>query len=201
MISRRTLALAGFGGTVVTALLALVGQVDPDPQLDHLALTVSDFAVQDRGGATDIAMVVFGASAVAVAGAVRERLAQVLLALFAVAMVVAAVAPTDFEGPLSTVGYIHRYASMVAFVVLPVVALVLNRTRWMVGVSVGFMLLMLASATIGDRVLIGLAERFLLLAEVVLLAMMAWDARGGGEKETGVDSADDSRREELFISG
>jgi hypothetical protein len=181
MISRRNLALLAIAGTLLTSLLAAVGQVDPDPQLDHAALTVSDFAANDRGGATDTAMVLFGGSALALLFALRPaRGPRVLLGLFGVAMVLAAMAPTDLVTPMTPTGYLHRYASMVAFVALPLAAVMLRpvsrAVRWSVGATSFFAALMLASATVGDRLLIGVAERYLLLAEVVLLGLLGWNA-------------------------
>ncbi|HCU48580.1 MAG TPA: DUF998 domain-containing protein, partial [Micromonosporaceae bacterium] len=176
MISRRNLALLSLGGVFLTALLALIGQIDPNPELDPFQLTVSDYAVMDRGGATDTAMVLFGGSALALMLALRSRVALPLL-LFSVAMIVAAIAPTDFGTELSTVGYIHRYASMAAFIALPLAAwrirdLPLARTiRLSAATSGVFMVLMLISSTIGDRLLIGLVERLLLLCELAVLGL------------------------------
>ena len=177
MISSRVPALAGLAGCALTAVLAAVGQIDPDPQLDHASLTVSDFAVHDRGGVTDAAMVVFGLSAWCLVPLLRQRAPQILLTLFGTAMVVAAVAPTDL-GPLTPTGYLHRYASMLAFVALPVAA-VLQRprtrgVRWTATAAAVFAGLMLASATLGDRWLIGAVERYLLITEVLLLSLLCW---------------------------
>ncbi|WP_144126744.1 DUF998 domain-containing protein [Catellatospora sichuanensis] len=176
MIDRRMLAGTGLAGSVLTALLAAIGQVDPDPQLSHVSLTVSDFAVHDRGGATDAAMVVFGLSAWCLLPAVRATAPRILLALFGAAMTVAALAPTDL-GPLTTTGYLHRYASMLAFAALPLAAVTLRpvsrAVRWTAAAAAGSAVLMLASATLADRFLIGAAERYLLLAEVLLLGLLA----------------------------
>lgn len=176
MLNTRRLALAGVAGCVLTALLAAIGQVDPDPQLSHTSLTVSDFAAHDRGGATDTAMVVFGVSAFALLAALRpNRLPTALLALFGTAMTVAALFPTDL-GPLSATGYVHRHASMLAFVALPLAALALRTgsraVRWTVAASGLAAAAMLASATLADRQLIGAIERYLLLAEVLLLGLL-----------------------------
>ncbi|MEV0456297.1 DUF998 domain-containing protein [Catellatospora methionotrophica] len=177
MIDKRLLAGAGLVGSALTALLAAVGQVDPDPQLSHVSLTVSDFAVHDRGGATDMAMVVFGLSAWCLLPVLRQAAPRILLAVFGAAMVVAALAPTDL-GPLTATGYLHRYASMLAFVMLPLAAVTLRPVgralRATAAVAGGFAVLMLASATLADRYLIGAAERYLLLSEVVLLGLLAW---------------------------
>ncbi len=176
MIDSRTPARLGLFGCALTALLAAIGQVDPDPGLDHAALTVSDFAVHDRGGATDVAMIVYGLSAWCLLPALRgARLPRALLALFGAAMLAAAIAPTDL-GPLTATGYVHRYASLLAFAALPVAALTLRPVTRAVRATAlaasGFALLMLASATLADRRFIGAAERYLLLAEVLLLALL-----------------------------
>lgn len=175
MINSRVLALAGLAGCALTALLAAVGQIDPDPQLDHASLTVSDFAVHDRGGVTDAAMVAFGLSGWCLVPLLRQRAPQLLVTLFGAAMTVAALAPTDL-GPLTPTGYVHRYASMLAFTALPVAA-VLERpltrgVRWTATAAAVFAGLMLASATLADRWLVGAVERCLLVTEVLLLSLL-----------------------------
>jgi len=182
-------AMAGmsFAGLVLTVVLAVDGQVDPDPQFDPLALTVSDYAVADRGGATDWAMLTLAASTVALVFAlpIVPRLARRLLWLFATGLLVAASAPTDQSLDLSTTGYVHRYASVTAFVVLPVAGwLIASRagpalgwaapfTRRLATAAAMFMAAMLASQLFADRALIGLAERLLLTAGVALLVVLA----------------------------
>jgi uncharacterized protein DUF998 len=184
--ARRLFAALAWLGLALTVLLAVVGQIDPDPHLDPLALTVSDYAVADRGGVTDAAMVMFGVSALALLMALRDvpRGAAVLMAVFATGMFVAAVAPTDPGTDLSVTGQIHRYASVVAFVALPLAALLLTRRApalfgravgWVRGLVLAtglFMVAMLVSSTVGDRLLVGLAERLLLVTSVALLAAL-----------------------------
>lgn len=170
----RLLALAGIA---LTFYLAVIGQFGPDPELSKVSLTVSDFAVSDRGGATDTAMVTFGLSAVALLFALRpRRIPSVLLGLFGVAMVVAAIAPTDPGTELSAVGYIHRYASMAAFVALPLAALLITTSRAVKAMcysSFAIMMAMAASSMFFDRAYIGLIERVLLLLALVLMAALA----------------------------
>lgn len=45
------LAVSATGGLILTVILAVVGHVDADPAYNPLSLTVSDYAVSDRGGA------------------------------------------------------------------------------------------------------------------------------------------------------
>ncbi|MGW0434120.1 DUF998 domain-containing protein [Micromonospora sp. NPDC003197] len=184
--ARHLFAALAWVGLALTVLLAVIGQVSPDPYLDPLTLTVSDYAVADRGGVTDAAMVTFGASALALLMALRNlpRGAVVLLNVFAAGMFVAAIAPTDPGTDLSVTGQVHRYASIVAFVALPLTGLLLTRRApallgraidWVRGLALVtgvFMVAMLVSSTVGDRLLVGLAERLLLTTSVVLLAVL-----------------------------
>jgi Protein of unknown function (DUF998) len=174
-------------GLVLTVVLAVEGQVGPDPQFDPLALTVSDYAVADHGGVTDWAMVTLAASTVVLGFALPGvgRLGRWLLWLFAVGMLVAAAAPTDPGLDLSTTGQVHRYASVSAFVALPAAGLVAARraapllgwaaptVRRLATSAVVFMAAVLASQVLADRALIGLAERLLLITGVALLAVLA----------------------------
>ncbi|GAB2941101.1 DUF998 domain-containing protein [Micromonospora polyrhachis] len=184
--ARRLFTALAWVGLALTVLLAVVGQIDPDPYLDPFALTVSDYAVADRGGVTDAAMMTFGASALALLMALRNlpRGAIVLLGVFAAGMFVAAIAPTDPGTHLSGTGQLHRYASVVAFVALPLAGLLLTRRApdllgraigWVRGLVLAtgvFMVAMLVSSTVGDRLLVGLAERLLLTTSVVLMAAL-----------------------------
>jgi hypothetical protein len=63
-INPARLAGATLAGLARTVVLAVEGQVGPDPQFDPLALTVSDYAVADRGGATDWAMLTLAATSI-----------------------------------------------------------------------------------------------------------------------------------------
>ena len=186
-LSRRA-AFAGIAlfGAALTALLAVIGQFGPDPDLSQISLTVSDYAVADRGGVTDWAMLTFGGSALALLLALDRprRLISAILACFAVAMVVAALAPTDPGPQLTLTGLVHRYASVAAFAALPTAALLLadrfgrlaGLIRGLVAASSVFMLAMLGSTTFAERAWIGLAERLLLGTGVVLQGILAFGA-------------------------
>lgn len=194
------IALAGFA---LAAALVVDGHLDPNADLDPWSLTVSDFAVSDRGGAVDAAMAVMAAASLVLLLALRRRGVPVggrVAALFGVwsaGLVVAALAPTDQPGlPLSAVGAVHRYASVAAFLALPVAGWLLagrvrggGRVRALAALSVGCALAMVYSAFPGDRVLIGLAERLLLAAETGLLVALALaparPRRNGGEPSCG----------------
>ena len=109
-------------GVAVTAALAITGQLGPDPQLSKVSLTVSDFAVSDKGGVTDWAMLTFAGAALALLPALRRPTPAVVasLSLFAGGMLTAAIFHTDAGTQLTPTGYVHRYSSIAAFIALPV---------------------------------------------------------------------------------
>ncbi|SCG42738.1 DUF998 domain-containing protein [Micromonospora inositola] len=182
----RTRALLALGGIALAAALAVLGHLEVNDDLDPWSLTVSDFAVSDRGGVIDAAMAVL-AAATAVLIPVLPRVgagrpAEVLLAAWTAGLVVAALVPTNEPGaPMDTAAYLHRYASVVAFLALPLAGWLLARHQgraapWLRALaltSLAFAAAMVWSAYPGDRVLIGLAERLLILTEVGLLAVVA----------------------------
>jgi hypothetical protein len=185
---RITLSHVALGGFALAAALVVDGHVDPNDDLNPWALTVSDFAVSDRGGVVDVAMGVMAVASLVLLLALRRagtRVGAWVTALFAVwsaGLLAAAFVPTDEPGlPLSAAGYIHRYASVAAFLALPIAGWLLARHvpngRWVRAtalLSVGLALAMVWSAFPGGRVLIGLAERLLLVAETGLLVALAW---------------------------
>ncbi|GAA2329958.1 DUF998 domain-containing protein [Dactylosporangium salmoneum] len=184
----RYLALAGIAAA---GALVIDGHLDPDGDLNPWSLTVSDFAVSDRGGVVDWAMVVMAAASVALLFALRRSGARVgawvtaLFGVWAAGLTVAALVPTDEPGlPLSAAGAVHRYASVAAFVALPVAGWLLGgrSVRVLAGLSLACALAMVYSAFPGDRVLIGLAERLLLAAEAALLVAVALAAPGARDR-------------------
>ncbi|GAB3946057.1 hypothetical protein GCM10027614_38890 [Micromonospora vulcania] len=84
---------------------------------------------------------------------------------------------------MTTAAYLHRYASVIAFLALPVAGWLLARRPDLAGVARALRTLVLLSLALaaamvwsaypGDRVLIGLAERLLILTEVTVLATVA----------------------------
>ncbi|MEU5938389.1 DUF998 domain-containing protein [Micromonospora sp. NPDC047548] len=185
----RHCGLLALGGIVLAALLAMIGHLEVNDDLDPWSLTVSDFAVSDRGGVIDVAMAVLAAATVLLIPALRRArrsraAAELLLALWAGGLLLAALVPTNEPGlPLDTAAQVHRYASVVAFLALPVGGWLLagylpghTAGRWVRGLALTSLALagaMVWSAYPGDRVLIGLAERLLILTEVGLLAVVA----------------------------
>ncbi|MET7821995.1 DUF998 domain-containing protein [Micromonospora zamorensis] len=189
----RSTGLLALGGIALAALLTVIGHLEVNDDLNPWALTISDFAVSDRGGVIDVAMVVLALATVALLYGLRRadpprsrsaRTAELLLGAWVGGLLLAAVVPTNEPGTaMTTAAYLHRYASVVAFLALPVSGWLLARRpaltpaartlRTLVLLSLALAAAMIWSAYPGDRMLIGLAERLLILAEVAVLATVA----------------------------
>ncbi|TDD52558.1 DUF998 domain-containing protein [Nonomuraea terrae] len=191
---KRLFPLIACASILFSVVGVLVGQFDPDPYLDPMNVTISEYAVADRGGVTEVAMAVLGIGSLVLlaglraAGAPVRGMPERLLMVWSGALVVAAVVPTTPIGhDLDLAAQIHRYVSVAAFVSLPAAgALLVPRlgadavwkpvarvVEW-VALAGGFGLLAITYVALpGDRVLIGLVERLLLGAEVALLVVLA----------------------------
>ncbi|WP_431897122.1 DUF998 domain-containing protein [Nonomuraea sp. bgisy101] len=172
----------------------VVGQFDPDPYLDPMNVTISEYAVADRGGVTEMAMAAMGLGSFAllaglrVAGAPVRGMPERLMMVWSGALIVAAIIPTTPIGmDMTLTAQIHRYVSVAAFVSLPAAAALLvprlaADERWKtvarpvewLALAGGLGVLAITYVALpGDRVMIGLVERGLLAAEVALLALLA----------------------------
>ncbi|MER5947605.1 DUF998 domain-containing protein [Streptomyces sp. NPDC001904] len=188
----RFLAPAVWAAAALASGAAVAAPSDTDPGLSPFALTVSDFAALDRGGPIETGMAVLGVMSFVLLAVARSRLTAArglpsgLLAAWSLGLVVAAVVPTDpLTVHLSGSAYVHRYASVTAFVALPLAGLLLARrldaapdarrtARGLRLLSVAALtgaVVMALSAGPGDRELIGLVERLLLGCEVVLIGV------------------------------
>jgi hypothetical protein len=192
--AKRFYPLIACGSIMFAVVAVVVGQIVPDPYLDPMNVTVSEYAVSDRGGVTEVAMAVLGIGSLALLAGLRSAGAPVrgmperLLMVWSGALIVAAIIPTTPIGnDLDLAAQIHRYVSVAAFVSLPAAgALLVPRltanadwkpvarvVEW-VALAGGFGLLAITYVALpGDRVMIGLVERLLLGAEVALLAVLA----------------------------
>ncbi|MET8044214.1 DUF998 domain-containing protein [Micromonospora sp. NPDC005215] len=193
MPGTRNTGLLALGGIALAALLTVIGHLEVNDDLSPWALTISDFAVSDRGGVIDVAMVVLALATVALLYGLHRtdsprpdpgRTAELLLGAWVGGLLLAAVVPTNEPGTaMTTAAYLHRYASVIAFLALPVGGWLLARrdhltpaARWLRGLALTSLVLaaaMVWSAYPGDRVLIGLAERLLILTEVGVLTTVA----------------------------
>lgn len=191
----RILAGTSILGLSVAIAATVLGHIGLGPGFNPLVLTVSDYALSDRGAAIEAAMVALGGASLALlvglaaARAPVRGIPTVLLVAWAAGLLLAAAVPTDPIGTpvLSTAGYVHRYASVAAFLCLPAAALILasrfaTEPAWR---ALSFALRRLAEASgaglallfyvafPGDRILMGLVERALIAVEVVVLLLLA----------------------------
>jgi hypothetical protein len=196
-------ALVGVGVVTVLVLHVLAAA-----EVDPIRRTLSQYALGPWKPAFDAGVLAIAAGSAAVlAGLVRAGLARwrgaaaVLLTAWSVCLVVVvAFEKIDWSvGPTPT-GYLHRYASLVAFLCLPVAALALGRawrgdvewarfaawTRWLgIGslawlapILLGFVLRPLTGIPWWQFVPLGLFERGLGLTEVAAVVVMGlWAAR------------------------
>lgn len=167
------------GAAVVFSIIALVvGQVGGS--LDPMQVSISEYAVAERGGVTGIAMVVLGLGALALLGGLRaagapiKGLPEKLFLVWSGAMIIAPLFPA-------------KALVYAAFVSLPAAAALLvprfaADERWKavarpvewLALAGGFGVLAITYVALpGGGVMIGLVERVLLGAEVALLGVLA----------------------------
>ncbi|WP_433436348.1 DUF998 domain-containing protein [Nonomuraea sp. CA-141351] len=191
---KRLYPLIACASILFSVVAVVAGQFGPDPYLDPLNVTISEYAVSDRGGVTEVAMAVLGVGSLALlaglraAGAPVRGMPEWLLGVWSGALMVAALVPTTPIGAdLDLAAQVHRYVSVVAFVSLPAAGALLvprlaSDERWKpvarvvewVALAGGFGLLAITYVAMpGERVMIGLVERLLLGAEVALLGVLA----------------------------
>jgi hypothetical protein len=115
---------------VVLAVLHVL-RTDVDPASDP----VSNYVIGDYGTLKVLATLAVGLSALALTAALhltgprRSMVGLVLLAVFGLAKVVQAFFPIDVGTETTTSGSIHNVLGTVAFVALPVAAVLLSRSR------------------------------------------------------------------------
>jgi len=201
-------SLTGVAALVIGAGLVLLLQViPPTDEISATRRTISEYGLSDHKWVFDLAVVLVAlgsAAGLAVLGRQRRlpTAAAILGTLWTVGLLVivafpkpdwATVSHADFGGTL------HRVASVVAFVALPLAVLVAARTafpaspgrRWLVRVlaiaSLGWFAVILgavvvAAATDGrwwTLIPLGLVERGMALTELVALAVLLAPAGAG----------------------
>ncbi|TDE58561.1 DUF998 domain-containing protein [Nonomuraea mesophila] len=192
--AKRLYPLVACASILFSVVAVVVVQWGAGPSVDPMNMTVSEFAVSDRGGVTETAMAVLGVGSLALLAGLRSAGAPVrgmpgwLLMVWSGALIVAAIVPTTPIGQdLDVVAEIHGVASAAAFVSLPAAGALLvprltahaawkpvaRAVEW-VALAGGFGLLAITYVALpGGGVMIGLVERLLLAAEVSLLAVLA----------------------------
>lgn len=192
---------------VVLALVVIGGMhlAGPSSRVDPVRRTISEYALLPGGWLFDVAVVALAVgSAGVIAALVAARLTParslpvVLLGAWCVGLLlVVAFEKTNWSIGPSLSGYIHRYASLVAFIALPLGALLLARRHrhdpaarpFRTGVRVGSWLALASFLPIVGAIALrgvtgvpwwravplGLLERGLALAEVLVVALLgAW---------------------------
>lgn len=209
-VSASTPPLVAYGAragvAAVTAALVLIGVmhlVGPSSRIDPVRRTISEYALVPGGWVFDVAVAGLAlGSAGVLAALVAARLTRplsapsVLLGAWCVGLLlVVGFEKTNWSIGPSFSGYVHRYSSLVAFLALPLGALLLARRHrqdptarpWLRGVRLGswlalasFLPIVGAIAARGvagvpwwRAVPLGLLERGLALAEVLVVALLA----------------------------
>jgi hypothetical protein len=193
--SARAFAMTSVVGLIVAVVATVIGHIGLGPGFNPLALTLSDYALSDRGGAIEVAMVALALGSLALlAGLAAARapvrgLPTLLMLIWGGGLLVAAIIPTDPPGAasMSTAAYIHRYASVAGFISLPIAAAILasrfgvtnpwarlsSLLRGLALVCASGIALLWYVAFPGGRVLMGLVERGLVAVEIVILLALS----------------------------
>ncbi len=196
----RVTVAVGLVGTVLAVVLVGLLHVIDAGQVDPVRRTISEYALRDHGWMFDVGVLALAAGSVAVlvalvrAGLMRWPSFAAVGMLVWVAGMVAVVA---FEkanwsvGP-SIGGMIHRYASLVGFLALPVATLVATRGRdgvawprwlaitalaWLGAILSGVVLRPFSGVPWWQFLPLGIMERGLALAEVAVVVALAFWAR------------------------
>jgi hypothetical protein len=207
----RTQAFFGMWAAASAVFLILaLHVVPPSAQLDPIRRTISQYAAMETGWVFNVAVLALAVGSVAILGAlVSARLAaltsvgSIALLVWSAALVAVVIFPRyNPAGGSAMTGGIHRAVSLVAFLSLPLAALLLARpwlrqspwqahARWVFGLGVASLL---CFAPIGIAIVtqpltgvrwwqavpLGAVERLLALAEVLaVLALGWWAARAG----------------------
>ncbi len=191
---KRLYPLVACSGITVAVGAMVVAQASSAPGLDTLDLTIGEYAALEGTGATGFALVSLAVASFALVAGVRAAgaplgaMVERLMLVWGAALTVMAFVPASAPGTaLGLSDRVHGYASAVVFVCLPVAgALMMGRLgedeRWRavarpvewLALTCGFGLVAVTYVALpGDRVLIGLAERALLTAEIALVAVLA----------------------------
>jgi energy-converting hydrogenase Eha subunit A len=202
------LAVTGLAAAVVGSLaVAVLHVLPPTDRLDPVRRTISEYALHETGWLFNSGVLILALGSFAVllalvgAGLVRTMsLGAVALTLWCLGLAAVVYFPKHnwSVGP-SASGSIHRVASLVAFIALPVAAIVVARVwrhdprwrhsaRWTVALAIGALLCF--GVIIGAFVLepftgvrwwraipLGAVERALATAEVATLLALGWWAR------------------------
>ncbi|GAA1036231.1 DUF998 domain-containing protein [Virgisporangium ochraceum] len=207
----RSLALAGIAAIVVAVgMIGSLHVTGPSAELDPMRRTISQYALLETGHVFNTAVVVLAlGSAATLLALVRTEIvpvrsmAALALLLWCVGLAAVVYFPKHnwAVGP-SVEGTIHRYASVVAFLSLPVAALLVGRRWWrdprwrtqarvstalglvallcFAPIAVAFVLYPFTGVPWWRAIPLGGVERLLAFVEVVAVVQLAlWAIRAG----------------------
>jgi len=206
----RVAAAVGLVGSVLAVVLVGLLHVIDAGQVDPVRRTISEYALRDNGWMFDTGVLALAVGSVAVlialvqAGLVRwPSFAAVGMLVWAAGMVAVVVfEKTNWAVGPSVGGVIHRYASLVAFLALPIAALAATRGRgdvaawplwlavaaltWLVAILSGVLLRPLSGVPWWQFLPLGIMERGLALTEVaVVVALAIWAGSRSAQVEAG----------------
>jgi hypothetical protein len=191
-------ATASFGLSGVAAAVLLIGVlhvIPPSSRVSVVRRTISEYALLEDAWVFNLGVLAlaFGSLAV-IASLAGQKLikaispASILLGIWSLCLIAIVAFPKNnwAIGP-SFGGMIHRYASVVAFVSLPIAAILIGRAArsawpvWLGAISLGWFGLILGAVVLqpftGTRwwvaIPLGAVERGLLLTEVAAVASLA----------------------------
>ncbi len=172
-------------GLVLSGVMTIAGHASSVPELSPWHHTISDFAAYDRGGLVEFAMGLAAMSSLALLPSIKKfgRAAVALMGTWSGSLMVATIIPTDPVGEaLGTAGYVHRYASALAFLALLAGGLLIAKRmpsttkrnmRWLSAVGIMSGAAMMASTYVFDRIAIGATERVMAAAELAVIVIVA----------------------------
>nr|WP_042198735.1 DUF998 domain-containing protein [Kibdelosporangium sp. MJ126-NF4]CEL23520.1 hypothetical protein [Kibdelosporangium sp. MJ126-NF4]CTQ89134.1 hypothetical protein [Kibdelosporangium sp. MJ126-NF4] len=188
-----TLGLLGVAAAVL--LIGLLHVLPPSSDVSVLRRTISEYALLEDAWVFNAGVLALAIGSLAVVAALVGRNliklvspASILIALWSVCLVAVVVFPKNnwAIGP-SVGGMIHRYASVVAFVSLPIGAILVGRAAraawpmWLGVLSLGWFGLILGAVVLQPvtgvnwwmAIPLGAVERGLLITEVAAVATLA----------------------------
>ena len=192
----RATAAAGLVGVALAVVFVGLLHVRYAGDVDPVRRTISEYALRDLGWMFDTGVLALAAGSVAVlialvrAGLVRwPSFAAVGMLVWAAGMVAVVVfEKTNWAVGPSVGGVIHRYASLVAFLVLPVATLAATRGRdgvawprwlaaaalaWLGAILSGVVLRPISGVPWWQFLPLGIMERGLAVTEVAIVVALA----------------------------
>jgi hypothetical protein len=200
------LPVLGLAGMAVGAVMILSLQfLPPTDQISPISRTISEYALSSNKWVFDVAVALVAAgSAVGFGTLIRQRrvvgfsAATLFCALWTVSLLVIVVYPKrNYTLGTGSTGTVHRVASVVAFVCLPIAVLLANRTaharspvrrRWVAALAI--MTLLWFTVILGaigvslggdghwwQLIPLGLIERLMALNGLIAIGALVWPVR------------------------